>query len=322
MSSDSPILAIDLGGSRIKIGVVIGSEVTAFRTLAADSQRGLAAALPRIEAACAASLAEAEVAPSELRGCGVAYAGLVDPAARRIVGSNGKYEDGAAVDLPQWAADRWGTDCVLDNDARLACVGEWQFGAGRGSNDLVTVTLGTGIGTGVIIGGRVLRGKHFRAGNLGGHVPLAVHGDVICSCGNRNCAEALASTWAIRRDLAAAPRETLHTALASEPVGYRELFQAAKDGNRPAIELVEHSLATWSTLVVALIHAYDPDTVVLTGNVTNAAEIILPAIVAYVERYAWLPTHRVAIKIGRYPNVAALLGAAYLITLEERDATV
>ncbi len=314
------MLAVDLGGSAIKVGVVEGRAVAALKTIPAHSERGLAAAIPRIEAACEACLADSGVTSDELTGCGVAYAGPVDCVRRTIVGSNGKYEDGAEVDLAAWVDDRWGTRLVLDNDARMACVGEWKFGAGRGSDDLVTVTLGTGIGTGVVIGGRVLRGKHFRAGNLGGHLPLAIDGETVCSCGNRNCAEALASTWALRRDLAAEP--SVDDTLRGEAVGYRELFAAADRGDRLAAKLTERTLRTWSTLVVALIHAYDPDTVVLTGNVMRSGGRIIDAVTRYVERYAWLPSHRVAVESGRYPGVAALLGAAYMTTMGENDGTI
>ena len=323
MSVSRLVLGVDLGGSEIKVGIVAGDTVAAHTTIPARSKHGLAAALPRIETAAQTCLDRLGADPRSLVGCGVAYAGLVHCDDRRIVGSNGKYEDGAEVDLVAWAAERWGTRLVLDNDARLAAVGEWKFGSGRGSDDVVVLTLGTGIGSGVIMRGRILRGKHFRAGNLGGHIPLAVDGEVECSCGGRNCAEALASTWALRRDLAAVEiGEPGGDLLRRKDVGFRELFAAVDAGNAAAKRLEDHTVATWATLAVAMIHAYDPDRVVVTGNVMHAAARILPVMQRYIERYAWLPDHRVELFRGAFPGTAALLGAAYVTTIEENNETV
>ena len=133
--SAMPALAVDLGGTGIKIGIVRDGAVIAHRTIPAHSAEGLENALPRIGEAADACLAAASLQTSDLDGLGMAFAGLVDSAAKRIIGSNGKYEDGASVDLAAWANGRWGLPLVLDNDARMATVGEWRYGAGRGLDD-------------------------------------------------------------------------------------------------------------------------------------------------------------------------------------------
>src|SRR3990170_7444612 len=97
-----------------------------------------------------------------------------------------------------WAMERWGVPLVLENDARAALVGEWQYGAGKDCDNVVLITLGTGVGTAALINGKLLHGKHFLAGSLGGHMSINLHGDV-CNCGNLGCVESEASTWALQK---------------------------------------------------------------------------------------------------------------------------
>ena len=315
----TPALAIDLGGTGIKIGVVDAAEILALRNISAQSEQGLCKALPRIEDAVEACLDEASVAAGDLCGLGLAFAGLVDHAANRIIGSNGKYEDGADIDLATWANERWGLQLVLDNDARMAAVGEWRYGAGHGFDDLVVVTLGTGIGTGVILNGALLNSKRNRAGNLGGHLPLSFDSEVRCSCGNRACAEALASTWALQRDVANGLTGGSLAERDTADIGFRALYEAVDAGDAEAIRAADQAVRVWATLAVALTHAYDPDAVIFTGNIMKSADRILPAIREYVNQHAWTPGFDVAIEQGEHPGTAALLGAAYLAaTADER----
>jgi glucokinase len=96
---------------------------------------------------------------------------VVDPLGQRIPSApREKYPDASDIDLRAWARERFGLDLRIENDAHAALLGEWRHGAGQGSDDFVMLTLGTGIGCSVLIGGRPLRGKRFQAGVLGGHL--------------------------------------------------------------------------------------------------------------------------------------------------------
>ena len=312
----SCVLTIDLGGTEIKTAFVNNSRIEKQYNISAENQKGLASALERIE-----KLLKDPASGYDIKAVGFGFPGLVDCDHNRIIGSNAKYPDAAELNLVEWASATWNADMYLDNDARLAAIGEWQYGAARGLNSIVTLTLGTGIGSGVIINGKILRGKHFRAGNLGGHLPLAVEEDILCTCGNRNCAEAFASTWSLQRKLREDPPRGRLRDHKPEETGFRELFAAAQQGDDEAKNLMQHSLAVWSTLTVAQIHAYDPEAVILTGNVMKSGDIILSEIQAYVDKYAWLPTHRVEIRNGQCPESAVLLGAAHL-ALHGRDLEI
>lgn len=307
-----PVLAVDFGGTEIKLGIVAGADVLTKRNIPAHSAEGLCSALPRVEDAFEQCFSELAIDTTDLLGCGIAFAGLVDGENCKVIGTDDKYPDAASVNLSDWAEQRWGLSLVLDNDARMAAVGEWQFGAGQGVDDLVVVTLGTGIGTGVILAGDVLVGRRFRAGSLGGHIPLSVDADVLCHCGNRACSEALASTWALRRDMSACSLEGSLAGYDPDTVGYREVFAAARAGDKEATHFANRAIDVWSTLTVALIHAYDPDRVVLTGNVMKSGDMLLPKIRRYVDKHAWTPGFSVQIEQGILPATAALLGAGFL----------
>jgi len=165
------VVAVDLGGTSIKAGIVQGAEVRAAGAIPAHAGEGLAPQLPRIAALVERVCAGAGLDPAGCEGIGMAVPFLVDPVRRRIRSApREKYSDACVVDLPAWARQRFGADLRLENDAHAALLGEWRHGAGQGSGDFVMLTLGTGIGCSVLIGGRPLRGRRFQAGVLGGHL--------------------------------------------------------------------------------------------------------------------------------------------------------
>src|SRR5262249_54775897 len=129
-------------------------------------------------------------------GLAIGFPCIVNTSTNRVLSALKKYEDATDIDLSAWCRDRLGLDLRIENDARLALLGEHYAGAGRGENSLVMMTLGTGIGTAAIIENRLLRGPHFHAGCLGGHLTVNHHGR-LCECGNIGCAESEASRWAL-----------------------------------------------------------------------------------------------------------------------------
>lgn len=283
------VFAIDAGGTRIKLGLVEAGRVLARTVIDARSDEGLARALPRI----ANALRDLSVGPIE--GVGMAFPSLVDR--QRVVGDVGKYRDAPNLDLAAWAKKEFGAPFAIDNDARVATIGEWQFGAARGATDAIMVTLGTGIGTGVVLGGRVLRGRHGSAGILGAHMTAHVGGEP-CPCGNVGCWETLASTAALRR--------------AGKP-DYATLFASTDAASQ---ETIERSLEVWGALTVSLVHAYDPEVIVFGGGVMEAGERVLGPIRDYVARRAWTPWGGPRLVGSKLGTDAALLGCEWI--LEER----
>src|SRR5262249_29473232 len=146
----------------------------------------------------------------------MAFPSLIDSRTGRVLAAYGKYADAPQIDLPQWSRKTLRLPLIIENDARMALLGEWQAGAGRGCDDLVMVTLGTGIGTAALIEGIVVRGRHGQAGVLGGHLTVQQDGRQ-CTCGNRGCAEAEAST-SVLPTLAAQSRDYIASPLRHSPV--------------------------------------------------------------------------------------------------------
>lgn len=300
-------IGIDLGGTIIKLGLVKDGKVIAFSTIEASSKNGLINSLPRIKTAIEKILTDQQLTNSQVAGVGLAFPGLVDPIQKRVLSTNHKYDDAPKLNLEAWFQQVWPVPFCLDNDARLATLGEWKYGAARGHENLVMVTIGTGIGTGVVMEGKLLYGKHFQAGSLGGHFTIDYRGRP-CSCGNKGCVEAMASSAflsAIVQDSGDVSREFKD---AYTDIDFRTLFQLSEDGNQDALVIRNQCLDIWSAALTTYIHAYDPSVIVLAGGILNSSEVIVPYFKDKVSQFAWCPNHEVDIVVASTGNHAAILG--------------
>lgn len=306
------ILACDLGGTRLKIGVVRDGRVLAQAVEPAHSQLGLAPQLPVLRAAWLRLLGGLKLTPADCAGVTVAFPSLVDNATGRILAIYGKYHDSMELDLRAWARAELGLPLAIENDARMALIGEWRAGAGRGCDNLVMMTLGTGLGVCALIEGRVLRGKHGQAGVLGGHLTVRCGGR-LCNCGNLGCAEAEASTAHLRQMAEGSPNWDRSSLRSAATLGYAEVFAHAAAGDACAAALRDHSLLVWGSLAVSLIHAYDPEMLILGGGIMASAGVILPAIAGHVHRHAHTPWGKVRVVPSALGDQAALVAGEWLL---------
>jgi len=302
------VLAIDAGGTRIKLGVVENGVVLARTTLSVDSNELLAPLLPVI----ADALREILDPGMTVQGVGMAFPSLVNFEAARVLGNSGKYLDAEHLDLRAWAQQEFGVPFAVENDARMAVIGEWRHGAAREYGDVVMVTLGTGIGTGVVLDGKVLRGRHGQAGCLGGHLTLRVGGRP-CPCGNVGCAETEASTAALAKIVADDPYFLQSRLQEASPLDYAAIFAYALVGDAYAIKLRDRSLEVWGALAVSLIHAYDPEVLVFGGGILASGEAVLGPIREYVEKHAWTPWGNVRVTASELGDAAALVACEWLV---------
>lgn len=304
------VLAVDLGGTHANCALVEDHTCVDSMVLEYRAAGGLQPLLPDIAIALRGISSRAAVANRGLAGIAMTFCGLVDRSAGRILSTNGKFPDATALDLQHWAQTELGLPLRVENDARMALLGEHYAGVARGIDDVVMVTLGTGIGGAAMIGGHLLRGRHFQAGCLGGHLPVNLDGRT-CSCGALGCAESEASGWALPivvKDWPGAEDSTLNSA----EIDFKRLFEQAEAGDCVALEVREHCLRVWSANAVALIHAYDPEMLVYGGGVMKSASSILPYIQEYVARYAWTPWGKVQVKSAELGNNAGIMGAVPL----------
>lgn len=286
----------------------------AAETVSLEGTQGLGAALPLIAAALGRAADVAGMPLARCRGLALGFCGIVDPVAGRVLSTNAKYEDAPALDLPAWSRETLGVPLRIENDARLALLGERHAGAARGCDDVVMMTLGTGVGGAAMIEGRLLRGKHHQAGLLGGHLGAAFDGRA-CTCGGVGCVEAEASTWSLP-DLCRGWPGYPGSALAEEAhLDFEALFSRAQDGDRVATEVRDRCLRVWAAGAVSMIHAWDPEVVVVGGGVMRDAGAVLPLVQDHVRRHAWTPWGEVAVRTAELGGRAALLGAVPLLSV-------
>jgi glucokinase len=221
------------------------------------------------------------------------------------------------INLRTWARERLGLFAAIENDARMACIGEWRQGAGRGCDNLVMITLGTGLGTSAVIEGQVLRGKHGQAGCLCGHLTVQ-HGGRRCGCGNAGCAEAEASTAFLPRLAAETPGWEESALKAVPQLDYAAVLHWAAKGDMFAQKIMDHTLSVWGSLAVNLVHAYDPELVILGGGIMAAADVLLPAIRKHVETYAHTPWGKVRVVASELGDDAGMVAAEWLVAEQKR----
>ena len=308
-------IGIDLGGTRVKIGLVHNNTIIDKVTVPAMPAQGLEASLPFIEQQIDQLLNTNKNRQLSLNGIGFGFPGLVDPKNKKILSTNAKYDDARLVNLEGWIKDRWNVDFFIDNDARITAIGEWKFGAGKDTDNLVVMTIGTGIGTSAIIEGKLLRGKHFQAGCLGGHFSLQYNGK-ICTCGNIGCMEAHAATWSIKERVISDPDFTKSIMSSAPVIDFETLFNAATQNDVLALTILDDCFDIWAAGIINLIHAYDPEVVIIGGGVMNNHDTIIPNILPIVHRHAWCPWGKVEIKPSVLLSDAAILGAVYCLQHE------
>lgn len=306
------VIAIDLGGTRIKTGIIEDGRVVASSVLLAEAEKGLAYHLPFIKAEIE-KLKKQVKGSHEISGIAMAFPGLVNSAEEFVISAGGKYEDAPSINLVEWVRTEWGLSFKMDNDARMACWGEWKYGAGKGSTDMTMCTLGTGVGSAVIMEGKLLVGKHFQAGILGGHNIIDFkETSHRCSCGSYGCVEAVASTWRIKEMAQQHPLFKESILGKAEIIDIKTLFEVAAQQDPLALILQQHCLEAWAIGLVNLIQAYDPEVVVVGGGIMHSKEIILPFFEKIIKERAWCPAGIPAIRPAAFPDTSGLLGASLL----------
>lgn len=313
-----PSVTIDLGGTTIKLGIVSNGLVIAQAKLQGEADGTLEKSLQRSGLALKELLQQQKIHKNELSGIGISFPGIVDAKHNRVKSDYVKYKDASKFDFNKWASDEWQLPIAVENDARAALAGEWQHGAGKECDNIVMLTLGTGIGSAVISEGKLLRGSHFIGGSLAGHICINLHG-ANCTCGYFGCLETEASTWAL-------PAKATHdvefgeSTLSKIPViQFYNVFEEAGKGDGLAQRLIKECLFAWGVCAVNMVHAHDPEVIIIGGSIMKQAAIIIPFIQNMVDKYAWLPPGTIQIKAASQVEFASLLGMDYLLTNKSSD---
>ena len=295
-------LAIDMGGSRIKMGLVADGAVQESAIFPVDSAAPLTQTLLEIERWATMLTERSSLQPTHV---GLAFPGVVHE--RKIVSCNGKYTDAVNFDWQAWAWERFGKPIDIINDAAAALLGEMHFGTAKGADNAVLLMIGTGIGAAAAVNGHLLEGKHFTLGMLGGHIAIEMAHPRTCSCGNIGCLEAWASTWAINELAHESPLFDRSCLRRMAYVDYRAIAQGVEQNDPLSLRLFNGAASALGMGAVNLVHAYDPEVVILGGGPTHIPSLC-EKIAAYVRQYAWTPWGKVDIRTTENPDTSVLLG--------------
>ncbi|WP_213807105.1 ROK family protein [Granulicella sp. dw_53] len=317
MSKLQYILGIELGGGHATCGIVHRTGVVASKTIPVASGALLRPLLPSLEGILRQLMLGASIDMSQCCGVGLAFCGLVDTRRNRVWCIGEKYNDAMNLNLELWCQETFGLPFQLENDARLALLGESVGGAAKGANDVVMILLGTGFGTAAIMEGELVKGRYSLAGARGGHFSISLE-PTKCFCGNLGCVETEASTWGLNEISRRSEFMSLSRKAGQTYSDFRSLGKASEEGDPGAIALLEHCIRVWGAATITLIHAYDADTVIMGGGAVKASPRILPSLTQYIQRHAWTPWGIVDVRPALLGENASLLGMTTLF--ETADA--
>jgi glucokinase len=302
-------IGIDLGGSHVTAGVVQEDGKILSQHEQDITDRAFDAVVSSVEAVTKAAIKDAR--DDELVGIGVGSPGNIDPRTGTVLYSpNFLWEN---VPLGERLRSIFKLPLFVANDARCATLGEYTFGTGRGTQNFVLLTLGTGIGGGIVSGGELLIGNRAGAGEIGHHQIRPTDG-FICGCGKTGCFEAQASgTGLIRHAFAVAssfPRSTLLDRN-PEKLGSKSIRRAAQAGDG-------HAVAAWknfgSDLAIGLanvIAVINPAMIALGGGLSSAGDFLIDAVRDRVDELTTMvPKHTTKLVIAQLGNDAGQVGAA------------
>jgi len=316
LSGQTPIyLGVDMGGTRIKCGLVRRGAVIASHVFSAQSERSIIHAMNEIKQVSMGLLEKHQLSISDCRGVGWGFPAIVEPGSSQVLGDFKKYKDVAGFDFDHWTRREMGLPSAIDNDARLALIGEWQHGAAQGCAYAAIVTLGTGVGTSVIFNNQPLRGPNGSAGNLGGHT-TAIAGGQPCFCGIDGCYESETGSKALPVVAARLPGYD-SSALAQEPtIDYAAVFRLADDGDACALALRDRNIGLWANLCFDLSRHFNVSRIVVGGGVMRRADIILPVLQQFVDKEPFIVGNSPRIVASSLHDEMALMGVPWLV--EER----
>ena len=311
-------IGVDLGGTKISVGAMTADGAQQFAlaskpTLAADGADAVVARIAgMIESTIAQTMKETGAARDDFLGVGIGSPGPLDRVRGLVITTpNLGWHD---FPLRDRVTSATGLTATLDNDANCATLGEWWIGAARAAQNVISITIGTGIGGGLILNGRLYHGASDVAGEIG-HTSIDSTGRR-CKCGNYGCLEAYASGPATadraREALAGGEDSLLITMVAGQldAITAQHVYDASKQGDPVAQEVVRETARFIGTGIANLLNIFNPNVVVLAGGVAQAGEELFGPVRAEVRRRAFKPAvDACRIVPGALDGAAGVVGA-------------
>ena len=314
---DKKLIGIDLGGTSVKIAILsLDGQIEQLWSIPTNIADEGAYIVSEIISSIQETLLENKLTANDILGIGMGSPGQIDYQKGTVTGA---YNLGWATEqeIQSRFEKTFGVPFFIDNDANVAALGERWKGAGENARDVIFVTLGTGVGGGIIANGHLLHGKAGSAGEIG-HMPI-LGNPFSCTCGNVGCLETVASATGIvnialnRYDLVETAT-SLADKIEAQKLSAKDIFDAAKENDRFAYEVVAIFANYLGLSLAQLGNALNPDYIVIGGGVSAAGRFLLDKVTAEFEKYAF-PTVRTSthLKLASLGNEAGVIGAASLV---------
>jgi glucokinase len=316
-----PVLVVDLGGTKIITAIISPlGEIIARQYQPTLADEGLQLVIERLLSGIDHLLRQSNLSLSQLSAISIAAAGIID-LKNGIITESPNLPGWHNIPLRNIIEEKYKVTTFLINDADAAALGEHRFGAGRGLNNLILLTLGTGIGGGIIINGKLYLGSSGSAAEIG-HMTVEVNGER-CRCGNIGCLETLASGTAMAKEAISRIRQGSKSSL-SEMVGGKleditaeKVYLAAKGRDSLALEVIARAAYYLGIASVNLVNIFNPEMIIMGGSVAEMGDLLLEPVRQMVKERAFpLLSQAVRIVPAQLGNDAGIFGAA-IFALEQ-----
>ena len=306
---------IDLGGTTAKIGLFTTSGALLEKwEVATDTSHAGEHILENLAAAVLGKMKEQSIQPEQVEGVGIGVPGpVLDSSIVPIVCANlgGWGERNVSAQLSGLLN---GLKVLVGNDANVAALGEIWMGAAKGAKNAVMVTLGTGVGGGVVVNGKVIDGVHGAGGEIG-HITVNRHETAVCGCGKRGCLEQYSSATGVVRCMKKLLDENpdIPCVLRGTEFAAKDVFDAARNGDALAAREVDEMSDTLGMALANIASTVDPEAFLVGGGVARAGDVLFAPLNKHFQEYAFKSCRETPIKQASLGNDAGIYGAVRLI---------
>lgn len=292
------VIGLDIGGTAVKYGLLdengVILELGEFPT---EAEKGVENLFKNICGVIDKYLSD------DILGIAVSGTGQIDGTIGKVIGGNPIIPGWIGTNLVEKLEDRYKIPAVLENDVNCAALGEKWLGAGKNSENFVCLTIGTGIGGGIILNGDIFRGDTYVAGEFG-HIQIVKSGEE-CLCGKKGCYERYASATALVKMVKEKTGKTLNG---------KEIFELEKSGDKEIKEIVDRWIDYFTDGLSTIVYIFNPPLVVIGGGVTKQGEYLLNRILVSLDSKLGINYKKnLKIKFAELGNNAGILGAEYLL---------
>ena len=308
-------VGVDVGGTNVKIALVTDEgKIVYSNTVPTRAEMGYEYTISNIKQAIYDLMKETKTTNNDIGAIGFGFPGQID-CENGVVRLLPNIPGWVNVPIAQMMQDEFNIPTRVDNDVRCAALGELKFGAGKGCQNLVCITVGTGIGSGLIINGKLVRGASNAAGEIG-HIKLTIKDGPRCGCGDTGCLEAYASgpsIVAMAENYILGGKSTKFRELANPDISPYIVAEAAKQGDNVALRIFKIMGEYIGIGLSSVVNLLNPEKIIIGGGVADAGDILLQPIKDTIKNRAMkISADAVEVVPAQLGNTAGVIGASLL----------